>query len=111
MSSMERPAPGTDPFGPPPISILVGCLHCRQEYESHLIEWRVSPGHDGKPWGHWACPMTGCDGVGFLCDIFPLDPDYRDEDGNRVYCDDGGDEEDFVDDSDDPERDSEAGPA
>jgi len=79
--------PETDPFRPPAIPTLVGCLHCGQAYESYRIEWRIERTVEGRSQGFWCCPIEGCDGRGFCCDIFPLDPNYTDEDGNRVWCD------------------------
>ena len=76
-----------DPFGPPAIPTLVGCLHCGEEYESYRIEWRVLRDSEGRPHGFWCCPIPGCDGKGFGCDIFPVDPTYRDERGGWVYDD------------------------
>jgi hypothetical protein len=81
-----------DPFRPPEIPTLVFCLHCRQEYDSYRIEWRVSTDADGKPHGFWCCPIPGCGGLGFGCDILPVDPDYQDERGGWVH-DDGEDED------------------
>jgi hypothetical protein len=99
MASPEDLDPDTDPFRPPETSILVGCLHCRQEYESYLIEWRAESGADGNPSGFWCCPTPGCGGKGFWFDIFPLDPEYEDERGGFVWVD-----EDDIDESeaDDP---------
>jgi hypothetical protein len=97
-SDQEHPDPH-DPFGPPAVPTLVHCIHCNHEYESYLIKWVVTPDRNGKPWGHWACPIPGCDGAGFCFDILPVDPDWRDEHGERVWCDDDEDEDDdeFVD--------------
>ena len=81
----------SDPFYPPEISILVGCLHCGQEYDSYRIEWRVEKTCDGQSHGFWCCPIPGCDGKGFGFDILPVDPDWRDERGGWV-SDDNGDE-------------------
>jgi hypothetical protein len=89
------PAHGHDPFGPPKIATLVGCLHCRQVYESYLIEWRELPTHDGTIHGFWCCPIEDCDGKEFGFDIFPIDPDWTDEDGNRMWVDDESEEEDY----------------
>jgi hypothetical protein len=80
--------PNTDPFRPPAIPSLVHCIHCNLEYESYLIEWRESTGADGKTQGFWCCPMPGCDGIGFGFDIFPVDPEYRDERGGWFADDD-----------------------
>lgn len=82
----------SDPFRPPPVSTLVHCLHCGQEYDSYRIEWRVSTDNTGRPHGFWCCPVPGCGGAGFGCDIFPVDPDYRDEEGHKMWCSDDEDE-------------------
>jgi hypothetical protein len=79
---------GADPFRPPDVSVLVGCLHCGQEYDSYQIEWRIERDADGRPHGFWCCPIAGCDGRGFGFDIFPVDPDYRDERGGWITDDD-----------------------
>ena len=86
-----------DPFRPPETAVEVSCLHCGQQYESYLIEWRVETSRDGTPHGFWCCPTPGCDGRGFGFDIFPTDPHYHDERGGWV-CDD--DEEFDEDESD-----------
>jgi hypothetical protein len=85
-----------DPFGPPAISTVVHCIHCGEEYDSYRIEWRVERDADGQAHGFWCCPMPGCDGKGFGFDIFPVDPEYRDENGELMWCSD--DEDDFEDD-------------
>ena len=90
--------PTGDPFGPPEVSVEVECLHCGQQYQSHLIEWRIETDADGNLHGFWCCPTPGCGGVGFGFDILPTDPDYRDERGGWVHCDDEYDEEDFDED-------------
>jgi hypothetical protein len=88
----------------------VGCLHCQQTYESYLIEWRIEKCSDGKERGFWCCPTLGCDGRGFGFDIFPTDPDYRGEDGERMWMDDG--EESACDETFEPDdEDSTDGPA
>jgi hypothetical protein len=94
--------PSSDPFGPPKISVLVSCLHCGEEYDSYKIEWRIETDADGKKHGFWCCPIEGCDGRGFGFDILPLDPNYRDERGGWVYCDDEDEElgEEFEDQGD-----------
>jgi len=48
--------PTDDPFGPPEVSIEVECLHCGQQYQSDLIEWRIETDADGGPHGFWCCP-------------------------------------------------------
>lgn len=88
--------PDTDPFKPPAIPTVVSCLHCGEEFDSYLIEWRVETGENGQAMGFWCCPTPGCDGKGFGFDIFPLDPDYRDENGDRMWSDDDGDEDDDI---------------
>lgn len=78
-----------DPFRPPILSTLVHCLHCGEEYDSYRIEWRIETDRDGgRPHGFWCCPITHCDGRGFGFDIFPVDPEYRDEEGNQLWCND-----------------------
>jgi hypothetical protein len=86
--------PDTDLFKPPAIPTEVGCLHCQQTYESYLIEWRVSVNDDGKRYGFWCCPTPGCDGRGFGFDIFPTDPEYRDEDGELMWSSDDDEDDD-----------------
>src|SRR5260221_11653180 len=83
-----------DNFHPPEISILVHCLHCGEEYDSWQIEFREGEGPTGNA-GAWCCPTPGCDGVGFCFDIFPVDPEWTDENGERVWFDDGEDEEEY----------------
>lgn len=87
--------PDTDPFRPPRTPTVVGCLHCHQVYDSYQIEWRTGADAAGKPWGFWCCPTPGCGGAGFGCDILPVDRDWVDEDGNRMWVDDGGDEDEY----------------
>ena len=89
--------PQNDPFGPPEVSIEVGCLHCGETYDSYLIEWRVETDADGKQHGFWCCPTPDCDGRGFGFDIFPTDPEYQDERRGRVWCDDEEFDEDNLD--------------
>jgi hypothetical protein len=83
-----------DPFRPPAIPTLVACLHCGQSYESYLIEWRVQTSHDSKPHGFWCCPVAGCDGKGFGFDILPVDPHYRDENGDPIWDEDESEDDD-----------------
>jgi len=83
-----------DPFRPPAVPTSVECLHCGQEYDSCLIEWRVEALADGCQHGFWCCPTPGCDGRGFGFDILPTDPEYRDERGGWVMDDEGEDDED-----------------
>jgi hypothetical protein len=95
--------PDNDPFGPPAISTLVHCIHCGEEYDSYKIEWRIERDSDGQPHGFWCCPEEGCDGKGFGFDIFPVDPEYRDENGELMWF--GDDDEDFDDDDDEDDED------
>lgn len=97
--------PNADCFRPPAIPTLVGCLHCGEEYDSYKIEWRVHTNADGKQQGFWCCPTPGCDGCGFGFDIFPVDPDYRDENGDKMWISD--DDEDMEDIDDDEFDDAE----
>jgi hypothetical protein len=90
--------PDNDPFGPPPVSTVVHCIHCGEEYDSYKIQWRIERDDDGTQHGFWCCPIAGCDGKGFGFDIFPVDPDYRDENGELMWS---GDEEEDDDDEDD----------
>ncbi len=80
---------------PPEQPILVHCIHCGNEYDSWQMIWvpcteeqlqrdRVS---DLK--GFWCCPIEGCGGAGFTCDIWPADPDYVDpRTGEKLWHDD-----------------------
>lgn len=90
--------PENDPFGPPVISTVVHCIHCGEEYDSYRIEWRVEHDANGCVHGFWCCPMPDCDGKGFGFDIFPVDPEYRDENGELMWCSDDEDEEDEFED-------------
>ncbi len=91
--------PNSDPFHPPTVPVEVHCIHCGQEYESYLIHWEEFDTESGRQ-GFWCCPTPGCDGKGFGFDIFPTDPDYVDEHGNKMWHDDEEDaeSEDFFDD-------------
>ena len=84
--------PDRDVFKPPAISTLVSCLHCGEVYESFLIEWRIDTNAKGRPHGFFCCPTEGCDGRGFGFDIFPIDPDWTNENGERMWVDDDEDE-------------------
>ena len=92
--------PNTDPFHPPAIPTEVFCLHCQREYDSYLIEWRVETCADGKERGFWCCPTPDCGGRGFGFDIFPTDPEYRNEDGESFWSEDDEDTDDPEDDDD-----------
>jgi hypothetical protein len=96
----NRPSPDNDPFGPPAVSIVVHCIHCGEEYESDRIEWRIECDSDGTEHGFWCCPISGCDGMGFGFDIFPVDPEYRDENGELMWHSDDEDDDDEDDDFD-----------
>ena len=87
--------PDNDPFGPPAVSTIVHCIHCGEEYDSYKIEWRIERDPDGKEHGFWCCPMEDCDGKGFGFDIFPVDPDYRDENGELMWQSDGDEDEEL----------------
>ena len=50
---------------------------------------------EGTPPGFSCCPTPGCDGKGFGFDTFPIDPDYRDEQGNRMWMEDDDDDEEY----------------
>jgi hypothetical protein len=87
---MSESAPGKTFLSPPKVPVEVGCIHCGQAYSSSQIRW--DPVNESNPdRGFWRCPMPNCEGTGFLFDIWPTDPEYRDEDGNKVFFD-GGDE-------------------
>ena len=88
-----------DPFRPPTVPVMVHCLHCDQEYESYLIHWVDETTESDAP-GFWWCPTPGCDGKGFGFDIFAVDPDYRDEQGNLMWVEDDDDED--YDEADEP---------
>ena len=91
--------PQDDCFKPPAIPTQVYCLHCGQEYESYLIHW-VEYEEKGKKMGFWCCPTADCGGKGFGFDIFPTDPEYRDENGELMWVDDDEGEEGLDDDDD-----------
>ncbi len=95
--------PAGDPFGPPAIPTLVGCIHCGQEYDSYRIEWRIEPDAEGRPHGWWCCPIPGCDGKGFGFDILPVDPNYQDEHGGWVHDDEEIEDDEESEESDDAE--------
>ncbi|HEY1379043.1 MAG TPA: hypothetical protein VGF55_19740 [Gemmataceae bacterium] len=99
MPDDQRLEPCEDGMHPPAIPTEVFCLHCRQVYESYLIEWRVKTCRDGRRRGFWSCPNPDCDGVGFGCDLLPTDPEYQDERGGWVHDED--DEDEAYEDSDD----------
>ena len=98
MSAPEDDDPSADPFGPPKIPTLVGCLHCQEEYESYLIERRQEPDVNGVLRWWWCCPTEGCGGRGFGFDILPVDQDWTDEDGERMWVSDDDEDEELDDD-------------
>ena len=81
---MSESGPNREFFGPPPVPTEVECVHCSQRYSSSQIRWMPSNWLN-PDYGFWCCPMANCDGKGFLLDIWPTDPNYRDEHGNRVF--------------------------
>ncbi len=83
----------SDSFKPPAVPTLVHCIHCHNEYDSYLIEWRIETDGKGAKHGFWCCPMPNCGGKGFGFDIFPVDPEYRDEDGDKMWSDDEDNDE------------------
>jgi hypothetical protein len=89
-----EPSPDDDPFGPPAIPTLVHCIHCGEEYDSYRITWRLETDGDGSVHGFWCCPTPRCGGMGFGFDIFPVDPEYRDENGELMWTSDDVDEDD-----------------
>jgi len=98
---MPQDPPGSnDPFRPPDIPIEVHCIHCGEEYDSYLIKW--VPDEKNPNQGFWSCPTPGCDGIGFCFDIWPTDPDWRDENGEKVSCfdEDEDDDEEYSDELD-----------
>ena len=103
MSTDDPRDSDSDPFGPPAISTLVGCLHCGEEYDSYRIEWRIERTVSGQTHGFWCCPIAGCDGKGFGFDILPCDPNYRDEHGGWFHDDEYDESEDLADDAADTE--------
>lgn len=82
-----HPGPATDIFKPPEVNTVVSCLHCGEEYDSYKIHW-VEDASWGVGGGFWACGTPGCDGKGFCFDIWPTDPEWRDENGMKVWIED-----------------------
>jgi hypothetical protein len=84
----------SDPMKPPEQPILVHCIHCGEEYDSWRMIWvpNDEPPREGEKYhmaGKWCCPIEGCGGAGFTCDIWPADPDYRDpETGEKYFFED-----------------------
>ncbi len=79
-------------FPPPDKPVECSCLHCGRVYMSDMmIEIEI----DGEY--HYACPVKGCDAMGWNFDIFSTSEDDS-EDGGWVYDDDEEfDEEEFED--------------
>jgi hypothetical protein len=79
----------TDPDGeaafPPPADVIdVHCIHCGKTFVSSDM---VKRWIDSTAEYAWCCPDEECDGVGFCFDIWPVDPDWRDEHGDPVTTD------------------------
>jgi hypothetical protein len=70
-----------DCFGPPEKPVECFCLHCGHIYMSDLL---LAVNVDGTT--HYACPVKGCDGMGYKFDIFPVN-DEDDENGGWIDCD------------------------
>lgn len=99
----EHLDPQADCFKPPAEPTEVGCLHCQHVFMSDQMQYRISTDIDGKQRGFWCCPDPKCDGKGFLFDLYPTDPEWRDEEGNLVWSqDDGDDDEEWDDELDGP---------
>lgn len=91
----EANDPHSVPFAPPKIPVEVHCLHCGNTYmssEMHFVPRIGEPLHEGDL-GDWVCAAPGCDACGFGFDILPTDPDYHDEVGGWMECDEDYDEE------------------
>jgi hypothetical protein len=99
---MSQPRDHSDPFSPPKTPCEVQCIHCGEAYESWRIEWREL-NDDPNLLGAWCCPTPGCDGIGFGFDIFPVDPDWTDERGERLLSADTQEIEDDLDFDDEDE--------
>jgi hypothetical protein len=99
MVAPRRLDPDNDPFRPPTVPTVVQCIHCGQQFDSHLIQWREGLDGSGELQGFWCCPTPGCDGMGFGFDILPTDPEYRDERGGWVSFDDDDENGDDQDDN------------
>lgn len=57
-------------FAPPAPPVHVYCLHCGSCYISDEIVWKQGVNSPITK-GNWCCPVDGCDGTGFGCDILP----------------------------------------
>ncbi|MBL8799201.1 MAG: hypothetical protein JNM56_35270 [Planctomycetia bacterium] len=51
MSEFDPFDADADPFRPPKISVVVGCLHCQETYDSYRIEYRIETIADGSQHG------------------------------------------------------------
>jgi hypothetical protein len=90
-----------DCFGPPEKPVECFCLHCGHIYMSDLL---LAVNVDGTT--HYACPVKGCDAMGYKFDIFPVN-DEDDEDGGWIECDeDEFDEEEEAEEFEDEFTDS-----
>lgn len=67
-----------DCFAPPDEPCEVFCAHCKRVYDSALIRYVRVP---GPLQGYWCCAVPGCDGKGYLFDLFPTDPAHEDNCG------------------------------
>ena len=63
-----------DCFGPPATPVECFCLHCGHIYMSDLL---LGVDVDGTT--HYACPVKGCDGMGYKFDIFPVNDEDDEE--------------------------------
>ena len=88
--------PDGDCFKPPAVPTEVHCIHCHEEYDSYLIEWRIETDPNGKKHGFWCCPTAGCDGKGFGFDIHPTDPQYQGEHGGWSFDDEEEEGDQFI---------------
>ena len=80
----DTPDNRDDCFGPPEKPVECFCLHCGHIYMSDLL---LAVNVDGTV--HYACPVKGCDGMGYKFDIFPV----NDEDDEEWMAE----EEEYVD--------------
>ena len=108
--------PNTDPFKPPAVSTEVHCLHCNQEYDSYLIDWRIEVGADGQEHGFLVLPDARLRRPWLLLrhlphrprlprrrrqpDLWSDDEDDEDEDEDDDDFDDDEDDDDDDDDDD-----------
>jgi hypothetical protein len=68
-----------DRLRPPTLATLVKCERCGYEYESNRIE-EQREGEEGRP--PWCCPTPGCTGGGFGFNIFPVNRQFHNEEGD-----------------------------